>query len=496
MNDFLKSVAQAEAIINAKGTALSPLERYLELRDLAEYPLLPQSAERFGAIKAMLRRIALAPIDGYNERLLSHMRHSLLSDYERDRAGQGGRPRLLYLAPFDVLSRNGGAVRILGLAKALAEDFEVVIISVVGSRRALEIIPVSPGVRICAVPQAVEFVQAIDNSSATYGGAAFSLGFEEHLDKMPMLRYFFEQHMQDAAVCIMNQPYWVRLWREWAGEKPYLVYDAPEVNSFFTLRNAGDAADRDAVSTLQRRLETETFHLADRIGMCSKVDIDDVLKEQGEAFRDRIVLVPNGVWVDEVLFMVPSEARKLRVACGWLAPVVVFMGAAGTQPNRDAVHYIARVLAPQHAGVTFALIGMNAQQTGLDVIPANVVPCGRVSDMAKTAILSMADFAISPIAEYDIGSSLKIAEYIAHGKPVLATPYGLRGYEMMQETIRPRPLEDLAIVLQEHLDVLARDPTALDAPAEVARDQLRKFYDWSVIGGRYELGWEKAKGFS
>jgi glycosyltransferase involved in cell wall biosynthesis len=484
---FLHVLAQAEEILNAQHFVASPLERYLALRDMASYSLVEEQPGLAGRVKTLLRRVTLAPLDRYHEALLRVMRQSLLAAQRNESPPAGSRPHLLYLAPFDVLSRNGGAVRILGLSRAFASIFNVTIISVVGPKRSLEIIPVSSGVTIFAVPQTHAYIRAVDQETRLYGGAAFSLGFEQHLDTMPVLRYYFEQHMAKASVCIMNQPYLVRLWREWTGKKPALVYDAPEVNSFFTLRNAGEHADREAVRALQNRLETEAFQLADRVGMCSAVDIEDVLKEQGEALREKVVLVANGVAVDDVPFMPPSRARALCAACGWTGPLAVFMGSAGTKPNLDAVHFIAKELAPQYSHVGFVLIGMNERDTGLEHVPENLFPCGRVSDSAKTAILAMADFALSPIADYDIGSSLKISEYIAHGKPVLATPYGLRGYEMMQDTIHPRPIGELAGVLRESLAMLDSDPTALDEAASRARDQLRQHYDWRVISRRYEL---------
>ena len=58
----------------------------------------------------------------------------------------------------------------------------------------------------------------------------------------------------------------------------------------------------------------------------------------------------------------------------------------------------------------------------------NVVLTGPVSEEAKEAILSLADVAWAPMKS-GTGSSLKIPEYIAHGKMVVGTPIGFRGFE-------------------------------------------------------------------
>ena len=485
VSDFQNAVSHSEEILSADRGVITPLDRYLGLRDLSSFPLWSEQSGWMGRIKTLIRRVALAPLDRYHEALLRQLRQALLAD-NRAQPRPTDLPRLVYVAPFDVLSRNGGATRILGLARAFSANFDVSIISVVGPRRSLEVIPVAPGVSIYAVPQTPEFMRALERDQKSFGGVAFSLGLDRHLDALPVLRYCYEQQAAGAAVCVLNQPHLVRLWRE-SKSRPYLVYDAPEVNSYFTLRNAGASADKTEVRKVQFAQESETCERADRIGMCSQVDIEDLLKEQGESLRQKITLVPNGVWVDETPFMPPSRARALRAACGWPHPLAVFMGSAGTQPNRDAVTFIGTEIAPRYPDASFALIGMNPRDTGLPTIPPNVFPCGRVSDMAKTAILSMADVALSPIPGYDIGSSLKISEYMAHGKPVLATTFGLRGYEMLGDALHPRPMDELPVAFGEAMRQLAGDSEALDASACVARDRLREHYDWAVISRRYGL---------
>ncbi len=430
-----------------------------------------------------MQQVALAPQARFNERLLGYLRRDLASEARRLAGTE--RPRLVYVAPFDVLSRNGGAARVLGLAGALSSRFAVDIVSLVGPRRAAEQIPVEPGVWLHAVPQSAAFVEAVRADERALGGAAISLGLARHLEHLPVLVDWYRRLAAGAQVCVMNQPYLFPLWQQHSPGLP-LIYDVPEVNSFFTKRMAGGQADSDRVRSEQAALESATCAASACIGMASALDMDALAREQGEGIRGKLALVPNGVWVDRALFAPPGRAREVQQACGWPGPLAVFLGSPAYAPNVGAVEHIARTLAPAHCGCTFAVIGMSASDAGGAPAPDNVVFLGRVSEGVKNALLAMADLALAPIPGYDSGSSLKVAEYIAHGKPVLATVAGRRGYEMLGDLLPEVALDAMADRLGALLAQLAGDRSALDADAARARDLLRQHYDWSSIARGYD----------
>ena len=476
-----KSIQQAITILSASHADHSLLSRYRQLRQLAAEDVWMQSALGVkGKVQALLRQWVLPPVSDFNQGLLGSLRLQLLAEAGRGR-GSEERPRILYVAPFDVLSMNGGAARVLGLAKALARSADVCILSVVGPARSLELIPVAPGVTIYAVPQSLEFVRAIDRDRPALGGAAFSLGLDRHMDTLPLLNYWFKELGATATTCILNQPYLINLWQRHPAAMR-LFYDVPEVNSFFTLRNARNAQDPDAVKRLQAELERAACQAAEKIGMCSAVDIDALVQEQGDAIRDKIVLAPNGIDVDAVPFFPPDQAKELREACGQTRPIAVFLGSPGYPPNLEAVQFMAESLAPTFPGVDFVVIGMTLAQAGVIHPPANFICRGRVSEAEKIAILCMADVALSPIRSYDSGSSLKIAEYVAHGKPVLATEVGMRGYEALHTYCSPVHLD----MLGKQFELILNSPSDCVKSCTAARLKLKEMYDWAVIASQYE----------
>ena len=223
-----------------------------------------------GRLRAGFRRTALATQSDYNDRLLDYLREQMLHNLSEAHAPDV--KTLVSIAPFDVLSRNGGAARVLGLASAPAKHLRVNILSVAGPRRAPEIIPDAPRVRLYAVPASDVFCAAIEKDRAALGDAAFSLGLARHLEQLPLLTYWYRQLTARATCCVLNQPYLIRLWENHSPSLP-LLYDVPEVNSLFTLRMAEKAGDMDRKTpdarAPSRRLRwgrnCRTVHRMDRI---------------------------------------------------------------------------------------------------------------------------------------------------------------------------------------------------------------------------------------
>ncbi len=471
-----------------------PLETILELKDLAESSVLASTTESGVTARARraLRDTVLAPQDAYNESLLALLRRQACAQDAARFRRAAKLQRLLYVAPFDGLSVNGGTARIFGIARALSSEYDIDVLTVVGPNRAPEVIPYAPGINLYCAPLSAEYVQRTAKDAKRFGNAAPPLGLARHLATLTVLRYWFRSLAREASLCILNQPYLVDLWMQ-DRASTRLVYDVPEVNSFFTQRLAGDAPDRDGVRSLQARLERDTCAHAFVVGMCSQSDAAALEKEQGAALAGKLQLIPNGVWVDESTFMPPSEARELQQCCEYDRPLAVFMGIPSYPPNVKAVQFIAQQVAPHHSGATFAIIGMDAAGGGLDSYPPNVVFCGRLSEARKDALLAMADFCLAPIAGYDSGSSLKVADYIAHGKPVLATTAGRRGYEMLGDLLPELPLETISEQVGALLLELDADRVALDARARSSRELLRAHYDWRMIAAGYARRFEKAQ---
>ncbi|MBN8901364.1 MAG: glycosyltransferase [Rhodospirillales bacterium] len=198
--------------------------------------------------------------------------------------------------------------------------------------------------------------------------------------------------------------------RETAPSLPVL-YDSHNVEA--TLK-AGLLADYPAsgtivayVSELERRL-TDT---ADAVLCCTEAD---AAYFAGRARR--VLLLPHGAAPQ------PSGSPSTPARVGFLG--------SEHPPNVEAAAFIVERIAPHFPAVTFDIIGSVCDRLRTGDAP-NVVLHGVVPEATKRALLSGWWIAINPMTKGG-GASVKLADYLAQGVPVLSAPIGARGYDIAE----------------------------------------------------------------
>ena len=93
---------------------------------------------------------------------------------------------------------------------------------------------------------------------------------------------------------------------------------------------------------------------------------------------------------------------------------------------------------------------------------------------------SLASVALAPMKS-GTGSSLKIPEYVAHGKIVIGTPVGLRGFEALAQSASVIQTPDVGGALGAVLARLEQEPAAFDPDCRAARAEVQAAWDWSVV---------------
>lgn len=114
------------------------------------------------------------------------------------------------------------------------------------------------------------------------------------------------------------------------------------------------------------------------------------------------------------------EEVRARLGLGD-GPFCLFFGSLHP-PNNEAAALLEH-LAPQVPDATFVIAGTCAAP-GRD---GNVVKVGEVSDEDRRSLYTLASLVTIPL-QRGTGSSLKLVEALAHGRAVLATTVGARGY--------------------------------------------------------------------
>jgi glycosyltransferase involved in cell wall biosynthesis len=152
---------------------------------------------------------------------------------------------------------------------------------------------------------------------------------------------------------------------------------------------------------------------------------------------------------------------------------ILFVGNPSHPPNADAVRLICQIIAPRSSGnYQFIITGKNPHAINP---PENVQFVGYVRDIRET--IAGADICIAPIRSGS-GTRLKILEYMAMGKPVIATSKGAEGIEFTEglNIIIEDEIQKYPVIIQQLLD----DEKKCSALGREARKLICEKYDWDL----------------
>ena len=247
-------------------------------------------------------------------------------------------------------------------------------------------------------------------------------------------------------------------WLETLDGSARTVYSAHNVErDFFTADAARYRLRRWSLRRVEQ-LERLAVRRSDLVVTCSEHDAARLAALYGRPART--VVVPNG-FDGSLLGLDRAALRKdARGALGF-APherVLLFLGGNAWH-NCEALDFLARELLPSLDADTRLLVvgrsGRHLKRNG----DGRVLAVGFVEDLRPH--LAAADVALNPVS-YGSGSSVKLADYVAAGVPVITTPAGARGFGRLPG-VRIVPREAFALALRNPPPDAAAHRSALGA---------------------------------
>ena len=244
-------------------------------------------------------------------------------------------------------------------------------------------------------------------------------------------RAYLEEYAQ-ADVIIHDSPFTVD-YDLFAGldRKPrlYNAYNC-EADLYRTLHPGAQCAP---VHAVVEQAERSLLNVVDCVLYCNEDDLSAFCVLAPDADYSTLS-VPNGQLAMAISAL--REPNRERFSA-------VFMGSLHT-PNVQAALFVANELAPKVPDVTFNILG-NCLPEGR--YPKNVVRHGLVSVEKKLQLLQQANVALNPM-DAGSGSNVKVFDYFAHSLPLISTPIGVRGVEVVDgEHVLLARLEEFAVVL-------------------------------------------------
>lgn len=185
-----------------------------------------------------------------------------------------------------------------------------------------------------------------------------------------------------------------------------------------------------------------------------------------------VVVIPNGAEVPEGFRRAAGDSRQ-----------VVFVGMLGYEPNRDGVLWFARAVLPILEAlvpdVELHVIGEPVGDLGELASNPRVRLQGYVEDL--DAALGQAALAVVPLRTGS-GTRLKVLEAFARRLPVVSTPVGCDGLDVVdgEHLLIAGSPADFARACAAVL----LDPVLAEGLASRAEALVRARYDWATIEGQ------------
>lgn len=250
-----------------------------------------------------------------------------------------------------------------------------------------------------------------------------------------------------------------------------LVLDEHNVESRYarSVADASDSSARREVSLLER-WERALWSRAALVTCVSEEDAAEVRAHRAGP----VELVANGADLAGLPFRAPSQRA---------GSAVLFVGMLGHAPNVVAARRLAQRVMPlvwrERPEAKLVLCGRAPSPEVRALAGPRVEVTGTVESVRP--YLDSAAVYVSALG-HGAGTSLKVAEALAAGVPLVATSVSVRGYPLREEEHFLLAESDEALAAQA-LRILA-EPARFDEMARRGREALAP-YDWGVLGARF-----------
>ncbi len=252
---------------------------------------------------------------------------------------------------------------------------------------------------------------------------------------------------------------WLFGWAPHVSGRPSKVLSAHNVELDYVQARVHPRMRR-LVASRARFLEGKAMRDSDLVVACTEADAHRLRTLYGAPRATEVI--PNGFGT-----MLSSAQRSQLRASGraelGIPPgdrVVVFVGGRAPH-NVDALHAFKVRVLPR-LGERWRLVTAGRVAPPGQSQDGVVLSLGYVENLEP--ILAVADVAVNPVSEGS-GSSVKVADYLAAGLPVVSTPIGMRGFERLAESMTVADLDDFPAAIAA---AVARPKPALTTIGELS----------------------------
>lgn len=329
----------------------------------------------------------------------------------------------------------------------------------------LEQFEINDNCTVYLVPMNKGFCDLLLGEQEKAKGYLHDILLTDNYELIPELTRLCQALKPSTDMFVSSQPHFFKMLLKYCAGK-VLIYEAHDVDydlkkTYFPEDNEHSRKYLEVVREVEQLACREANLImavskSDGERLCSTYNISD----------DKIVLLPNGIQVSA------CEFRKGRPQ----GSNAVFMGSAHG-PNIEASEFLINNLAPQNEAITYTIIGNLKEVFSGRKIPRNVKFAGLVDEESKRAILREAAVALNPMFSGS-GTNLKVLDYASFGIPIISTPFGMRGLDVLNEHVWLTGPEEFLKTIEEVLSLREEDLIGKTVPA---RKACEKYYDKATI---------------
>jgi glycosyltransferase involved in cell wall biosynthesis len=216
--------------------------------------------------------------------------------------------------------------------------------------------------------------------------------------------------------------------------------------------------------------------------ICTAVSFKDAPHIE-QLYGVKPVLLPNGIDPGTFDRVTNSEIRTTKRKYRLGKQTVLFMGLTTFPPNKEAIRFLIQDVFPRlvrdNPHAKLAIIGGAVETRRPWLINPGIIPYEEVP-----AFIKACDACVAPVFSGS-GTRLKILEYMAAGRPVVATPKGAEGLDCRDghDFLLAEDAEGFA----ERIEAILSRPRFFQRMAEHGRRTVAQEYSWKKILATFQL---------
>jgi len=355
--------------------------------------------------------------------------------------------------------RSGGTLRYYHIYNQLSAYYDITLLSQSLAGDRVQFSPTFREYKVQKDPLYKQIRTKIDNKGIKY---ELPLIINMELSRQATIyKQYYDDLYKESDIIIHESPYLLGYDRFMGTDRKPRIYNSHNHEYLLADQIWKHEGARRYLQTVYKK-ERKLVQKADLVFATSEMERNSFISLYNPD-PQKIKLAPNGVNPQEWYQRKPGSSAEFKA---------LFIGA-NYPPNIEAVRYIIDHLVDQCPDIQFLIAGTCCNAFGIST-KSNVQLLGTIRHKQKLELFAHVDLAINPMFS-GAGVNIKTIEFLSAGIPLLSTPFGARGLNLIDSKhYFKAEKEDFA----DKLKTVCRDEQQLQKIAAQGQIYMNDNYSW------------------